>query len=194
MSGNASAAGGGSAGSGALLGVDSADVNGLLHKIQSRKWVATMRPVPVFAGANTFSKPRTSQEAMQRLEGNLQYFTTNYVALCLIVTVITVLMQPSLIIVGVVIAAMWYFASRQDEVRVSTVVLAGRNKLIALSSVTALLVFIFAGSSIFLVIGICATLVLLHAVLHTLPPLIGEGEDEQGGAFGADSEFLASPA
>ncbi len=73
---------------------------------------------------------------MQRIEANLVFFLTNYLGLCLLVTGVTVLMQPSLIVVGLVLAVMWYFANRQEEIRISTVVLAGRNKLIALASVT----------------------------------------------------------
>lgn len=119
--------------------------------------MATLRPVPSFAGAGMFSKPRTTAEAMTRIEQNLPFYLTNYLLICALVTVITLLSQPSLVFVGLLLAAMWLFASKRDNLQIGAVALQGRAKMIALTSVTGVVLFIFAGTTIFCLVGLCAT-------------------------------------
>ena len=71
-------------------------------------------------------------------------------AICSLVVLITILSQPSLILVGLFLAAMWAASMRVDEVRLpGQIVLAGRNKLVALSTLSGVVLFIFAGTTIF---------------------------------------------
>jgi hypothetical protein len=132
---------------------------------------------------------------MARFEANLPYFLTNYLALCAVVVLITILTQPSLIIVGAVLAALWVGATRVEEVRLpGQVVLAGRNKMVALLSVSGLVLFIFAGSTIFMLLGLCASIVLIHALLHVLPPLEEGDSNEMDEFIGSNGDFDPSPA
>jgi hypothetical protein len=197
MSSPGGGVGGGAAGTGALLGLNSAEVSGFVTKLKSRNWAATLRPLPLFAGAGQFSKPRTSAEALARLEANLSFFLTNYLAIAAAVVLITVLTQPSLLVVALLLGLLWWGASRQEEIRLpGNAVLAGRNKLVALASITGVVLFVFAGTTLFFCVGLVATIVLLHAIAHNLPPL-EDGEDEQsafGGDGAADRDFEPSPA
>ena len=138
------------------FGVDPAEVQGLITELKTRKWMATLRPIPVFVGSNYFSKPRTTTEAMGRVEANLPFFLTNYLILCAMVTVVTILLKPSLIFIGALLGVFWFWASRQEFLQIGpSIQLQGRNKMIAMTSLTGAILFIFAGTTIFFLVGIC---------------------------------------
>jgi len=194
---DSSGAGGGAAGSSSLLShFDSnPEFQSFLSSLRARKWAQTLRPIPVFLGVEGFSKPRTTQEAMARLEANAGFFLSNYMLICSIVCVITILSRPWLIVIGALLAAMWLYASRMEELRLpqTNVVLQGRQKQVALVSTTAIVLFICAGTTLFFLVGICATLVVGHAILHVMPPL-DDGEGEQSAEmneFGSPGEQMA---
>jgi hypothetical protein len=69
---------------------------------------------------------------------------------------------------------LWASASSAEEIKLGSVVLKGNVKTIALSAVTLLIIFLTAGSVIFILIGLAGTVVLLHAIVH-LP----EHEDDE---------------
>lgn len=144
---------------GGMLGgmVDPAEMSGLLSQVKSRKWLATIRPVSSFAGQSLFSKPRSTAEAMARLEANLPHFLSNYLMLVAVIVVITLLSQPSLLILGVLLGAFWAVLARRESIQIGAVTLEGRGKHLFLSGITGLVLFLFAGTTIFFLVGICAS-------------------------------------
>jgi len=72
---------------------------------------------------------------------------------------------------------MWWWATKQDEVKLGSISLQGKAKMLVLTSITGLVVFIFAGTTIFFLVGICASPVLGHAVFHNLPAIEELAED-----------------
>ncbi len=153
----------------------SAQMQVVVAQVRSRAWLRTLRTPETFAHPTKFSRPRTIKEASARLEVNLSYFLTNYALLSVLVFALVLLAHPFLVVVGLLVAAMWLYVSSLPEVRVpiggennAGFVLEGKNKMAALTAASALIVFITAGSAIFLVIGLSTTLVLAHAIFHEI--------------------------
>jgi len=143
-----------------------AEIKTLVSKFKSRSWLKTVRPVTIFLQPSLFSAPRNSHEAATRLELNLSYFLTNYAIVCVIVSFYSILVRPFLIIIAALNILLWNYALRFHELQIGTITLKGNSKYLFLGSVSFLCVFFFAGSTIFMIIGICSTLILLHALFH----------------------------
>ena len=164
------------------------EVQGFLGQMKSRRWMATLRAPQSFFSPAVFSKPRTTAEAMARVEANVPFFLTNYLVLVVVATVLTIITRPSLILIGALLGAMWHFGTRQETLVLGGVVLQGRPRVLAFASVTAVVLFLFAGTTIFALLGFCAVLVLGHAMLHNLPLL----EESEMSEFGDNPQL--SPA
>jgi len=138
--------------------------------LKKRNWAQTFRPMNSFVGTDQFSKPRTTQEASTRLELNLNFFLTNYLALCAIIGVFAILSRPLLIFVGVVLGAGWYYVLNHEPLMLPNgVAMRGQQKLSLAGIVTAVVVFFTAGATIFMIVGLCSSVVVAHAVLHNVP-------------------------
>lgn len=116
-----------------------------------------MRPITLFVGSGHFSKPRTTAEAMARLEANSPYFLTNYILICATVVIITMLSKPSLLFIGALLGAVWLWSSKQDTIAIGSLVLTGQSKVAALTAITGGVIFLFAGTTCFFILGVCAT-------------------------------------
>lgn len=99
---------------------------------------------------------------------------SNYLLVSLIVFTVAILSRPSLIIVFALVGAIWAFALRTPEVRVGSVVLKGQKKTAAALAVSGILIFLFAGSTIFMVIGFCGALTIAHASFHKTPDIVDD--------------------
>eukprot|EP01006_Ploeotia_vitrea_P039770 TRINITY_DN66376_c13_g9_i1.p2 TRINITY_DN66376_c13_g9~~TRINITY_DN66376_c13_g9_i1.p2 ORF type:complete len:162 (-),score=77.32 TRINITY_DN66376_c13_g9_i1:242-727(-) len=144
----------------------------MVDQLSQRKWKETLRPITAFAMPNQFSRPRTAKETTSRLEMNLSYFLTNYLVLSLIIFSIAIISRPGLLIVAVCLTMLWTYALNSPELRIGQIVLRGKNKMFVLVMLTAALVFVTAGSTIFMVVGLCSTVVMLHAIFHRSGPAL----------------------
>ena len=161
------------------------ELNQILAKARTRKWAQTIRPLPVFLAPSRFSKPRNMKEVETRLELNSLHFLTNYAIVCTTIAVASILSRPLLIILIVLLGFMWSQVLQRPEIRINDqyansavaltrqhslvirrrrMVLKGKQKMSAASLVTAVVVLIFAGSTIFMIIGLCATRRLTQSV------------------------------
>eukprot|EP00455_Lapot_gusevi_P039830 TRINITY_DN447_c0_g1_i3.p1 TRINITY_DN447_c0_g1~~TRINITY_DN447_c0_g1_i3.p1 ORF type:complete len:169 (+),score=48.43 TRINITY_DN447_c0_g1_i3:94-600(+) len=148
-----------------------------LEQLQSKfSLLRGIRPVSEFAGSENFTKPRSLQEATHRIEQNLHSFFVNYAIVCLFVLSYAILTKPLLLLSLVCLGFVWLHASRTDELEISGYSLKGRNKTVALSIATVVILFLVAGTTIFVVIGICSTVILAHAMFHKTVTGI-EGDD-----------------
>jgi hypothetical protein len=78
------------------------------------------------------------------------------------------LTQPSLLILVICSAFAWVWAQAKSEIRVGAYAFTGRNKTILIASISVLLIFLIAGSSILVLVGLCAILTAGHAIAHDI--------------------------
>ena len=146
--------------------LNNTDTQSLFNKLKSRDWKSTLRSPRVFLNPSCFSKPMTSADATNRLETNLAYYFTNYTIFIILLTIMSILSDPYIIILGIVLIGAWSIVLKRDTITIGQHQLTGRSKLIALSTVSAVLIFIFAGSVIFSIIGVSAVVICVHAILN----------------------------
>jgi len=151
----------------------------IIKRVRSRNWFQTLRPLASFASLSKFSRPRNTTEASTRLELNTTYFLTNYVLVSVLIFIYAILSRPFLLLVGGALGAMWYYVLKTPELRLSpTIVLKGKQKITLAAITSGMSVLLFAGTTIFMVLGVSATVVLLHALLHAAPTAAEEAEAE----------------
>jgi hypothetical protein len=149
----------------------------MVDTLKQRKWLQTLRPLNTFVAPSMFSRPRSLTELTTRVELNVGFFLTNYVLVALLIVVASFISRPSLLVVAAVLFLLWSFAAQREEIRYGEYALSGRQKTLALAALSALLVFLVAGSVIFIVIGMCVTFVLAHAAFHTVSFSGAEGTE-----------------
>ena len=176
-----SAAAAGSANGGQPAAALPFDVRAFIESVKQRQLHRRIRPATAFFDPTRFSRPQSTTEATARVELNLQWFWVNYLCIAALILVLTILSQPSFLLTLLVLAAVWLFALTRDPLAVpfTPYSLSGRSKLMALYGVTAVMLFIFAGSTILTVVGICGLVVLAHATLHATPSQDERDADEQ---------------
>lgn len=157
------------------------DVRAFVENIKQRQLHRRLRPASAFFNPARFSRPQSTAEATARVELNLQWFWVNYLAIAALILVLTILSQPSFLLTLIVLAAVWFFAMTRETIAVpfTPYSLSGRPKLLTLYGLTAVMLFLFAGSAILTVVGICGLVVLAHAALHATPSQDERDADEQ---------------
>ncbi|KAK9831507.1 hypothetical protein WJX81_003743 [Elliptochloris bilobata] len=136
-----------------------------------------------------FSRPASVAEATQRLRKNAAYFRINYLILMLCVTFITLLLNPTSLLVLGFLTAGWSYLF---VVRTAPIVIGGRTfsekeKLIGASGVSVLVVFFLTSIGVILAtaLGISVAAVALHGSLRTPDDLFtDEIEGQNGGLLG----------
>jgi len=158
----------------------------LIAKIRDRKWIKTLRGVQLFLHPNNFSKPRNTNEALSRAEVNALFFLTNYIVLCIVILLYALLSRPFVVLVLSLLCLSWYVALQRDVLYIGPYALKGKNKLVALASVSGLVILFTAGTTLFVALGVCSTLICLHVVFHNTP----ENSDAMDGS--ADLSDMAA--
>lgn len=103
---------------------------------------------------------------------------TNYVVIVLLVLLMSVLSSPITLLLIVGLGVMWSSVMSRESITIGSTTLTGRSKFIALSTVTGVLTFIFAGSLIFSVLGLSSSIVAVHAVMNDRGGLDASAEEE----------------
>jgi hypothetical protein len=162
-----------------------AEVNSLLTTIKNRNWKQTLRSPAVFANPRCFSRPRTSTEAAQRIENNCAYYLTNYLVICALVTIFSILSSPIILILLVVLALVFHWSSTYDTLSIGGYSATGRTKNLVLGGISTVLLFIVAGSTIFSIIGLCSVVISIHALLNDRggASITDEPEEDSDAAF-----------
>ncbi|WIA34058.1 hypothetical protein OEZ86_012436 [Tetradesmus obliquus] len=93
---------------------------------------------------SSFSKPSSLQEAAGRLRKNAGYFKINYLIVIMMTVAVTFLTHPSSLLVLGFLAASWVyvFAIRQGPLVISGKELSEREKLLGMSGISFLVVFV----------------------------------------------------
>jgi len=146
--------------------------------VQERKWMATFRGIPEFLSPTEFARP-TSKNLFKRLSLNTTYFFTNYVAFSVLIFSFTILTSPWLFFGMLVIAYLWFWASKQSQISIGSFKLEGNKKFGALSIVTVVFMLLLGFHETLLVtLGVSSALVFVHALFHKVPDSMNELLDE----------------
>jgi hypothetical protein len=112
--------------------------------------------------------------------------------MCLFIFSLTVLSSPMLIVSMICLAAVWLHASRTDDLEITpNYVLRGAQKMAALCLLTALVLFLAAGSTIFVLLGACSLAVFSHACMHLPMGAPAGGDDDVELALVKKSQQMA---
>jgi hypothetical protein len=133
--------------------------------VSQRNWRKTLRPLDKFLSPTHFGYPATATEAKARTFRNLQYFQSNYVAFSCLLSVFSILSSPTLLLVLFGLIGLWHYLNSRDKIFLPAgLILEKEAKFMLGAVITSILVFMFAGSTLFLIIGISTSCTGLHAV------------------------------
>jgi len=142
-----------------------------MDQIRSQKLSSQLRSVPSFVDLNRCSKPRNATEAWSRLEVNLSWYWLNYSIIATIILIVAIITQPSFLITIIILSILWWYSLSHETIVIPRVgyVIAGKTKMIALYCSTAVLLILFAGTTILFCVGIAALLIVGHAIFRAVP-------------------------
>jgi len=138
-----------------------------------------LRPVTEFVMPTNFSKPK-GQEVVHRLRTNLKHFWANYSVIAMVITVISIITSPLLLVVMAIYAFLWSKVL-DESFKVHTYTPDKKTKMGVMAVLTVLGFMYFASTTICWSIGSSGFLACVHAAFH-LPPAEGlptvEDDDE----------------
>jgi len=171
-----------------------ANIKSVLSKVQGRNWLKTWRPFVVFVHPNFFALPRNYTEGTKRLEMNLSYFLTNYLAVVSGLLLCAILYRPHLLVALGIVALCWHLATRQSEIRIGNYVLRGQPKYAILSGLSIAILVVFAGTALLTVFGVSSMVILAHAFVHReiVEDEMDGGYDPEKGGGGSGGQELES--
>jgi len=137
------------------------DAKSFVSAVRNRKWAQEFRPLNTFAAVTEFSRPANFDDLIQRLQTNLSFFLSNYALICVIILTYAILSKPIVLFVSCILALVWVVVLKEERLP-----LGGQNKQVLLTVVSVGTVLYFAGSTVFTVVGVCISLVLVHAMFH----------------------------
>eukprot|EP00743_Colponemidia_sp_Colp-15_P003427 GILK01003701.1.p1 GENE.GILK01003701.1~~GILK01003701.1.p1 ORF type:complete len:181 (-),score=29.35 GILK01003701.1:97-618(-) len=130
------------------------------------KITSGMRPWKTdFADTMQFALP-VPRDIVGRIESNVDYYASNYAVIAATILFLAVVSQPYFLFTLVVVGALWGYAYSIKELVIKGQAITPKQKLVGLCAATALLLVVFAGTAIFVVIGITAAVVFGHAALR----------------------------
>ncbi|KAF8066204.1 ycf42 [Scenedesmus sp. PABB004] len=134
---------------------------------------------------SSFSKPGSLQEAASRLRKNAGYFRINYLVVILLTVAATFLTHPSsLLVLGFLLSSWIYvFAIRQGPLVISGKELSEREKLLGMSGISFLVVFVLTSVAnvLFSALTLSVAIISLHGATRVPDDLfLDEAENNQG--------------
>eukprot|EP00882_Tetradesmus_deserticola_P006155 GHRQ01006480.1.p1 GENE.GHRQ01006480.1~~GHRQ01006480.1.p1 ORF type:complete len:223 (+),score=95.46 GHRQ01006480.1:528-1196(+) len=133
----------------------------------------------------SFSKPSSLQEAAGRLRKNAGYFKINYLIIILLTVAVTLLTHPSSLVVLGSLAASWVyvFAIRQGPLVISGKELSEREKLLGMSGISFLVVFMLTSVAnvLFSALTLSFAIIGLHGAMRTPDDLFLDDSDSNQG-------------
>ncbi|KAF6263896.1 PRA1 family protein-domain-containing protein [Scenedesmus sp. NREL 46B-D3] len=133
----------------------------------------------------SFSKPSSLQEAAGRLRKNAGYFKINYLIVILLTVAITLLTHPSSLLVLGSLAASWVyvFAIRQGPLVINGKELSEREKLLGMSGISFLVVFMLTSVAnvLFSALTLSCAIIGLHGATRVPDDLFLDDADSNRG-------------
>lgn len=149
-------------------------VNPIKVSVVAGSLYSSLRPLKEFLLPSSFSKP-SSSDVVHRIKENGRYFWANYCAATMLVTLISVVTNPTLLLVTAVLTVMWWKAFDID-CSMFGIKSSRRTKTMIMTLLSIFAMIYFASSVIFWSLGSSALFSITHATLHKPP--IEEGVKE----------------
>jgi len=134
-----------------------------------RKWDTEFLCVGTKKEAFSVPKP---DEAIHRMQANLDYFLVNYMICSALLTLIAIVIYPQLLVLVCVFSGLWYgLLTRPSnfKIQMGAALIAKKQAGMILAGFNAIIVLVFARTTIFATIGAAFLFVLGHACFHSVP-------------------------
>lgn len=119
-----------------------------------------------FAAAGSFQRPGTGAAAVDRMERNMRYFSTNYLCICCGLGLVCALLNPIVLLIAAVCGALCAFAAFRGEVQIGETNVPKKTFQSFVCVGGGCLLFLFAGNAVMSLFFLCALVVALHSALH----------------------------
>lgn len=123
-------------------------------------------PWSEFAAAASFQRPGTGAAAVDRMERNVRYFSTNYLCICCALGAVCALLNPSVLVIGAICGALCAFASAKGEVQIGDTRVPKKSFQGAVCVGGGCMLLLFAGNVVMTLVFLCSIVVSLHSALH----------------------------
>merc|ERR550525_557777 len=153
-------------------------MNALSSTMTLGLFYSRLRPTSEFVMPTQFSKPANASDAILRLRTNLRHFWANYAVIILIITFISIITSPMLLLVMALFTWMWSKVL-DDEFALFKFKLDRRSKIGMMSILSALGMIYFASSTIIWSLGTGGILAGAHAAFP-LPPALEDDDPMDG--------------
>lgn len=131
-----------------------------------RSVLSRCAPWPEFFAAAAFSRPSTGAAAVDRIERNIKYFMTNYFCIFFVLSFLCAILNPTLLAVAAVCAALCSYASIKGEVQIGDTTIPKKSFQGAACACSTCLALLLAGSAVVSLLLLCVSLIIIHGSLH----------------------------
>ena len=146
--------------------------------------LSRQRPWSELTDRSSFSKPENLNDALSRIRKNFGFYSFNYLAIILMVVVVSMLFKPMSIIWLALLGCIWVymFAIRTDPLVIGGRTLGDREKFLGMIVVSIVVVFGLTSVGSILMSGVVigAVAITIHAALR-VPDDLFLDEAETGG-------------
>eukprot|EP00884_Botryococcus_braunii_P006284 jgi/Botrbrau1/15657/Bobra.4_1s0041.1 len=141
------------------------------------------KPWAELVDRTAFARPTDLAEAMTRIRKNFAYFRVNYLTIAVIVTVVSMVLNPSsLIVLGVLVLGWIYlFIIRQAPLVIGGRTFSEREKMVGASIISLIVMFFLTsvGTILFTALGISVAAICAHGAFHVPDDLFTEEAEGQ---------------
>ncbi|KAL8446918.1 hypothetical protein Emag_004524 [Eimeria magna] len=111
-------------------------------------------------------RPGTGAAAVDRMERNLRYFSTNYLCICCALGLVCAFLNPIVFVIAAVCGALCAFAAVKGEVQVGETTVPKKTFQGVCCVGAGCLLLLLAGNAVMSLLLLCSLVVALHAAIH----------------------------
>ena len=108
-----------------------------------------LQPWSSFLNPSSFCSPEPN-EIITRVQGNIEYFASNYIVMFLIIFIGSLLSKPYFLLCMIVIASLWFYLHSMKKLVIQGFEVETIHKNILMLSVSSIALLIFAWNAIFI--------------------------------------------
>ncbi|KAL8274323.1 hypothetical protein Esti_001777 [Eimeria stiedai] len=132
----------------------------------NRMVLSRCAPWTEFVATASFQRPGTGAAAVDRMERNLRYFSTNYLCICCALGLVCAFLNPIVLLIAAACGALCAFAAVKGEVQVGETVVPKRTFQGVCCLGAGSLLLLLAGNAVMSLLLLCSLVVALHAAIH----------------------------
>lgn len=127
-----------------------------------------LQPWSSFLNPSSFCSPEPN-EIITRVQGNLEYFASNYIVMFLIIFIGSLLSKPYFLLCMIFISSAWIYLHSMNKLVIQGFEVETIHKNLVMLGVSSIALLIFAWNAIFISALVFTIFGLAHAVFHVLP-------------------------